>query len=513
MNRRRYLAVAGATLLAGCPSYEGLASESGGSGSEPSPTPTGEPTVEFPDCHRVRVEAPTYDQVTVVPAEGSPRDHLKGYEGARTFGLEQGKIAKVVVFVGEKGYAFEPEACGTTPTATPDDGASTLDEAAAAVLDARDAYVAAADVDDPGFHDVDARWDVSTAAVRDPLRRAREALDGTGSLTTDEHERRRRLQEAVAFFWWLPAVHGHLYTAHRRLDGAWELALAGEGGGRDAGNDGTEERAGGADDQQGESSDDDADEGGGESDGDESDGDESDGDESDGSTDSDGGDDDEDTDSDDDDDDSDTDDDDESTDSDDDDLPFVDLAADGASGPLESRLEGAVAAAEAAEDPLETLRERSSPAALGAVEGLSRDDYERKVTSLATQRDQVKPLADLVSKFVTGYEQLAASTRAYDRNRYGQAYHWLEKPVETFRELERSVGNVEWAPPFRPVADDLACLAGALAAGSAELVTAARAGVFERHSQRRHYESKARAAFETCSLVFEHVTPVQVVFE
>ncbi|MHB9288752.1 hypothetical protein ACKVMT_17110 [Halobacteriales archaeon Cl-PHB] len=465
MNRRGYLSVAGAALLAGCPSYEGLAAGSS-SESTASPTPTGEPTVEFLSCRRVRVAAPAFDQVTVVPREGSPADHLGSYEGSREFTIADGPIARVVVFVGEDGYAFEPSGCGATPTATADDETSHLDAAAAAIGTASDAYVAAAGGDDPGFHDVDARWEVSTAAVRGPLREAREALDATDSLTASQHERRRHLQGAVAFFWWLPAVHGHLYTAHRRVDAAWRHAL-------DA--DGLIDRTATRESEVPEPPDQ-----------------------------AEGGDDD---------DDDDEDEDDEAEEDDDDGFFATDLAADVDAAAVESSLADALAAADAARDPLATLTAASSPSDLAAVAGLVSTDYDQKLASLGAQRDQVRPLAEAVRAYSDAREQFAWAVELYGRRRFGRAWRGFRAAATDFRRLERQVSEVDWTPPFRPVAGDLACLARVLAAGSAALVEAARAAAVGREPQQRHHETTAHAAFVACPLAFRYVDPVERVYD
>lgn len=135
MRRRRYLALAGSALLAGCTGDSG--------GSEPTstpaptdgstPTPTTEPTptatpepqadIRFPSCNTAEVTADSYSAVALSPADGETETLEEEYSGTETF-TRSTTIGEVVVWTDfGKVSRTNPsvEECTATPTPDPYD--------------------------------------------------------------------------------------------------------------------------------------------------------------------------------------------------------------------------------------------------------------------------------------------------------------------------------------------------------------------------------------------------------
>lgn len=240
MDRRRFLAVAGTSLVAGCPSSEPETDPTppptatpGGTPTEtPTPTATRAPTpppasaVTFLDCYTVRVDAERYDQVTLILLDGSTQVFDAGYDSPREFSAEgEAAIEEAVVFVDGGGTNVlnpDTESCGPEPTPTPEGSNEHLDTGHDHLVSSFEAYEASGDAGD--FHDVHGGVTVSEGRVRDSLYLARDELDKAegDDLDSEQQERLADLRSVHWFFWWLPTVHQPLQQAKNEVNGAWE---------------------------------------------------------------------------------------------------------------------------------------------------------------------------------------------------------------------------------------------------------------------------------------------------
>lgn len=158
MERRKFLAVAGTALVAGC----------GGDGGGETPTPTDTPT-----------ETPTPTETATPTATDTPTE---------------------------------------TETATPDPLADDLERVRALLVEGVHAW-GEPDDGEPAIVTVDASNDVTMHELRDPLHTADNYLDRLEgeSMTDEQSSRLERLRGCYWFLWWSGAVQDNLHAARRRL--------------------------------------------------------------------------------------------------------------------------------------------------------------------------------------------------------------------------------------------------------------------------------------------------------
>lgn len=162
MQRRKFLAVAGAALVAGC------GSDSGGSTSTATSTPTDTPT-------ETRTETPTATATET-----------------------------------------ETETPTETETATPDPRNEDLDEIQSLLEDAAAAW-GERDDGEPAIVHKDASNSVAVHELRSPLHDADDEFDRLDELTDQQQARRDRLRGCYWFLWWAAAMQDNLHAARRSM--------------------------------------------------------------------------------------------------------------------------------------------------------------------------------------------------------------------------------------------------------------------------------------------------------
>ncbi len=160
------------------------------------------------------------------------------------------------------------------------------------------------------------------------------------------------------------------------------------------------------------------------------------------------------------------------------------------------------------DENLEKLRRDSSPTDAQAPTALTEELYRSKLAQFEDERSQMESMLDLFRDFSRTMRETVSGLESYNNGNYTDASAAFYNASTAFSNFEDNLNPEDYEPSLRGIIDRLICVSSAMAPGCSDLDTAATAGSNGNDSKRDSAKENAKADFEECDVVFDHVHPL-----
>lgn len=164
---------------------------------------------------------------------------------------------------------------------------------------------------------------------------------------------------------------------------------------------------------------------------------------------------------------------------------------------------------DAAADYLQTLTEKTNAESMGAVDWLDAGTYERKVTQLDREIAGFDGLADVVVTFRDGLETFDAALDDYENDAYRQVREPFRTAADEFESASDTIAGMDVPGSVADTVADLRAVGDAIAAASADMVTAANEALEYNWEKRDAAEQKAKEDLRTPAVTAADIDSVQ----